>query len=417
MSLKKVLAELDIAPSGEDMKDLKEGTEKVVGALKEELKKVRQAKEVVVGGSFAKGTLAKSEVYDVDIFVRFDWRQDDISKLLENGVKKVGRKLKLKFKTVHGSRDYFSLSNGRIEFEIIPVSKIKHPREARNVTDLSYFHVNYVRRKLKGNLVKELLLAKQFCEAQGFYGAESYIQGFSGYGLECLIIYYGSFEKMLRALVKVEDRLILDPGKMYKKNGDVLFELNESKLHSPIILVDPTWKERNALAALGKESFRRFQGVAKKLLGKPGVKYFEVGKLDLSRMKKMKGELLHLSLETDRQEGDIAGTKLKKFSGFLERQLGKYFKIVEREFRYDERKSADLYLVLKSKGEVVRKGPPVKMKEASEKFRKANKGVFEKKGMLYLKEKVDFTGEEFVREWVGENKKVLKGMGITGVEI
>ena len=34
-----------------------------------------------------------------------------------------------------------------------------------------------------------------------------------------------------------------------------MYEINESKLQSPIILVDPTWKERNVLAGLNDESF------------------------------------------------------------------------------------------------------------------------------------------------------------------
>lgn len=417
MKLKKFLQGLDFSPSADDMEYLKKETERVVGVLKEEIKKVREAQEVFVGGSFAKGTLAKSEKYDVDIFVRFDLRYDDISALLEGIIKRAEKKLGLSVKKIHGSRDYFSLGNGKIEFEIIPVSRIKKPREARNVTDLSYFHVNYVKRKLKGKLIRELLLAKQFCEAQEVYGAESYIKGFSGYGLECLIIFYKSFEKMLKELSKSEERLIIDPEKKYKRKGDVLIEMNESRLHSPIILVDPTWRERNALAALSYESFTRFREAAKGLIKSPSMKYFEVKDVDVSKLRKKKGEFLQLKIMTDRQEGDIAGTKMKKFAGFLERELGRYFEILAKEFKYGEGKRADFYLVLKSRGEIFRIGPSIKMKENAEAFRKANKNVFEKNGFLHAREKIDFSGKEFIEKWSRGNRKKMAEMGISDVKI
>ena len=417
MKLKKFLRELDFSPSREEMEYLKKETERVVGVLKEEIKKVKEAQEVFVGGSFAKGTVARSEKYDVDIFVRFDLRYDNISGLLEGIIKRAEKKLGLSVRKIHGSRDYFSLSNGKIEFEIIPVSRIKKPREARNITDLSYFHVNYVKRKLKGKLIRELLLAKQFCESQGVYGAESYIKGFSGYGLECLIIYYKSFERMIRELSKAEERLIIDPEKKYKRKADVLIEMNESRLHSPIILVDPTWKERNALAALSYESFTRFQEAAKGLSKSPSVKYFEVKDVDVSKLRKKKGEFLQLRIMSDRQEGDIAGTKMKKFAGFLERELGRYFEILVKEFKYGGGKSADFYLVLKSRGEIFRIGPSLNMKENAGAFRRANKNVFEKNGLLHAREKIDFTGREFVEKWSRANERKMAEMGINGLEI
>src|SRR5207248_3084550 len=97
-------------------------------------------------------------------------------------------------------RDYFFLmADERLVFEIVPVKKVKNPKQAENSTDLSYFHVKYINNKLKNRkLVKEILLAKAFLKAQEVYGAESWIHGFSGYSIECLIIYYKSLDKMLK---------------------------------------------------------------------------------------------------------------------------------------------------------------------------------------------------------------------------
>ena len=104
-------------------------------------------------------------------------------------MKNTCKKLNLKLERLHGSRDYFRayVKNKNMYFEVIPVAKIKKVHEERNVTDLSFFHVPYVKRKIRGH-EDELLLAKTFYHAQKVYGAETYVRGFSGYALECLII-------------------------------------------------------------------------------------------------------------------------------------------------------------------------------------------------------------------------------------
>ena len=325
MGAKSLLKKLDFSP-GNDLSYLKKESKSFVLLLKDEIFKSGIEAEVIVGGSFAKGTLIRKELYDIDIFVRFDWKIDDISTPLEKALKEICKN-RYKLTKVHGSRDYFRAEkNKNLVFEIIPVTKISKPSEARNVTDLSYFHVNYIKRKLsRTNLAREILFAKAFCKAQKAYGAESYIRGFSGYGLECLIIHYKTFEKMARELSKAKERIIIDIEKRYKRKSDVLFELNESKLGSPIILIDPTWKERNALAALSYETFKIFQKSLKDFLRKPSERFFFESKIDEDKLikeaKKKKVEFVHVRLRTDRQPGDIAGTKLKKFSDFLAREI------------------------------------------------------------------------------------------------
>ena len=270
-------------------------------------------------------------------------------------------------------------------------------------------------------MAKEVLLAKQFCQAQGLYGAESYIQGFSGYALECLIIHYKSFLKMIRVLSKAKDRVVTDPEKHYKKTRDILFALNESRLQSPIVLVDPTWKERNVLAALNRESFRKFQETVKRFLKKPSREFFKEHKINVENLKKLaqkkKAEFVHLQIETDKQEGDIAGTKMKKFAGFLERELGHYFEVIEKEFEYSGREKANLYLIVKAKKEILLLGPPVNMKEHTQAFKKKHKEVFEEKGYLFAKEKINFSAKQFLGEYKREQAKKIREMKIISLEI
>lgn len=399
MNLNKLLKRMDFSVSEEEMNYLKSETEKIVKLLKKEVGRIA---EVFVGGSFAKGTLTRSENYDVDIFIRF-FKKKDLSLELEKVVKRVALAMKLKYDKIHGSRDYFRIApSPQLTFEIIPVLKIKRVKEAENVTDLSYFHVNYIKKKLAVNRREDVGLAKQFCKAQRVYGAESYINGFSGYALECLIVHYGSFEKMIRGIVKIREKEIIDIARFYKKKSDVLVELNESKTSGPVILIDPTWRERNVLAALSLDSFKKFQEGAKKLLKKPSEEMFLVKKIDVSSLenfaRKKGGEFICVRLETDRQEGDIAGTKLKKFAGFLARELEKYFIILANEFSYSGGKNADVYFVLKSRGEILRQGPPVKMAREVREFKKRNRNNFTKKGRIFARIKVGFKGADLVEK-------------------
>lgn len=419
MSVKKVVSGIELLPDKKTLAGIKRDVEGIVSKLREELKKAKISAEVFVGGSFAKGTLIKGEFYDIDIFVRFDWRLKDISKFLGKIVRSAAKRAKLKLETLHGSRDYFRMIRKDAIYEIVPVVKIKKPREARNVTDLSYFHVNYVKKKFSDRLRRELVLAKQFCKAQRVYGAESYISGFSGYALECLIIQYKSFEKMLRELSKIKlgDRIVIDPKKAYKRKNDVLFEMNESKLSGPIILVDPTWRERNVLAALSRETFAKFQEAAKRFLRKPSGDFFIIKRFDekifRGKAKKSRAEFVKIELKTDRQPGDIAGTKMKKFSNYIVNEVSRYFDIVGREFEYSGESKATLYLAAKSKKVIVRGGPPKAMEKAAKEFKKRNKNVFEKNGRLYSKIKINFTAKKFLRDFSKKFSKTVKAMGIS----
>ncbi len=413
-----------------ELKDIKDSCGVLVATIEEELKKGRIRANVFVGGSFAKGTMMKGDEYDIDVFVRFEenYSEKDISGLLWGVVAHVGKKLNKGVEKVHGSRDYFQIKwNEKTTFEIVPVVKIRQPKDARNVTDLSYFHVNYIKKKLKGSkkLIGEIILAKKFCKANGFYGAESYIGGFSGYALECLVLHYKSFDKMLKELVKVgeDKKLVVDMERKYKTKESVFIEMNESKLKSPVVLVDPTWKERNVLAGLNWDTFRKFQEVSKAFLKKPSAEFFGQKKLDVSEIeryaKSKNAELVSLKLKTDRQEGDIAGTKMKKFSNFLVSEIEKFFDVLKMEFCYSGTgQIADVYYVLRNRREIIKEGPPLELEEACKAFIELNgDNVFEKKGRLYAHKKINASGKEFLTEWIGKNGKIIREMGIVKVEV
>jgi len=374
----------EISLSAEEEKDLWQKAREIVGKIS----KVSKGTKVVVGGSLAKKTLVKKQIQDIDIFVVFS---------SEKEIKEIGgilKKAKLKTKRVHGSRDYFQVKSGREVLEIIPVLKISNLKNVRNVTDFSLGHVDYIKSKIKKNkkLSGEIKLAKAFCFANGCYGAESYIGGFSGYGLEILVIYFGSFVRFLKG---VQKKRVIDPEKYFKNEKQILFGLNESKLHSPLILIDPCYKYRNVCAGLKQETFDRFLKVSGQFLKSPTIKMFERKEVDVAGLekfaKKKKARFVELDLGTDRQKGDIAGAKMKKFFDFVVKELGrKQQNVLFKEFLYEGKgNTATAYLVVKEKKEINIKGPALCMGQAIGNFKKAKKKTFSKAGFLYSKEKID----------------------------
>jgi len=299
--------------------------------------------------------------------------------------------------------------------------KVKKPKDAQNITDLSYSHVRYINKKLRKKDLDEVRLAKAFCYANKCYGAESYINGFSGYALELLICYYGNFLKFVRAMAKVDDKLIIDIEKDYKNKNEVLMDVNSSKLQSPIIFIDPTYKQRNVLAALNDETFEKFKSACKKFLKNPLEKSFEVVKTDLEKIRKNaiknKSEFVLLEAVTNKQEGDIAGSKLLKFYNHLTDEIKKFFVIKNKGFNYNDKKSARYFFVVKSKKEIILPGPFVSQKENVRKFKRAHKRSFVKGKKVYAKERVKFNLRQFINLWKRKNARKMREMSVSGLGV
>jgi len=382
--------------------------------LDKKLKNKKINANIFIGGSIAKNTLVKKDKYDIDLFVRFDKKYDDkISDIL-------GKNLGKHAKRIHGSRDYYQIIKDGIIIEIIPVIKIKKPDEAVNVTDLSYFHVNYVVGKINKNkkLAEEIIIAKAFCHAQDCYGAESYINGFSGYALELLICHYGSFINFIKEVVKTKDgeKIIIDDSKFYKRKEQVLVEVNEAKIQNPIILIDPTYKERNALASLSNETFHKFKKVCNEFLKNPAPDFFE--KKDVLEELKQDKNLKIISIKTNKQKGDIAGTKSKKFFGFFLFNLKKEFLIKKSGFSYNDKKNiAYFYLTIDKKPDEIIKGPPITNIIGLTQFKKAHTNAFIKEDFAYAEIKHIIGFEEFFNNFLKKDKKIIKDMSITEIKL
>ena len=381
-NMKKLLREVleEIRPDREYEDEILERAEKIISAINKGLKGAK----ALLGGSGAKGTWLKT--FDADIFVKFNYKKykdkdDKLSDILESFMKRHFKLIRL-----HGSRDYFQIRQGNFTFEVVPILDIKKAADAKNITDVSPLHAEFVLKHKK--LADEIRLTKQFFKAAGIYGAESYIRGFSGYVCEILTICYGSFLALLKASSKWKEKEAIDI-KNYYRGKNILMELNKSKLVSPLIVIDPVQKDRNAAAALDNEKFEILKHRAKEFLKKPSREFFEVKHITPQDLIKKFGEkniLLIGVAPLDRKE-DVAGAKMLKAFHFIEQNLGHYgFKVIESDMLWHGKGSSLFYYALKSsklEKTIEIQGPPLRMKMHVESFKKKHKKTLVKGNKIF----------------------------------
>jgi tRNA nucleotidyltransferase (CCA-adding enzyme) len=316
----------------ENITIVKKEIKNVMKEIDTALKKNKIKAELALGGSASKDTLMGKN-FDVDIFVMFDYKkykQEDISSLLKDAIKH------LKPETIHGSRDYYLIDK---RYEIIPVLKIKSYKEVINITDASPLHASWVKKKIKLNpkLKDEIKLAKIFFKACGVYGAESYIKGISGHVSDILVIYYGSFMNLIKAISKWNKNIEID----VEKHKTVL---DKSKIQGPIIVIDPIQPNRNAAAAVDYKTYNILKKKAKEFLKKPNISFFIKKDITISELKDKYNLILKINVPIGKT--DIIGAKLMKGYEHILKEL-KEFTIIKSDWYWDKENTCFYYFKTK----------------------------------------------------------------------
>lgn len=346
-----------------------------------------------VGGSVAKGTWLAG-VSDIDFFILFDYKKYNRRHMIISDMAELALLQAFKFVTrLHGSRDYFNITYKNYILEFVPVLEISSLSDALNLTDYSPLHVYWVRDRINANkkLQTEVRLAKQFFKAAGVYGAESYIAGFSGHIIEILTIYYGGFLRFLKNAVNWKNGDIIDINKAYKSRNKVLGAINESKLQSPIIVIDPVEPTRNAAAALGEEKFSLLKKTAKKFLANPSAEFFKTKQFDINSLKQKKNQKLFV-LQASPAEGkeDVIGSRFVKQFEMLKSGISKLdFEILDSGWHWAGEGPAVFWIYLPARPlpkEKVIAGPPAGMpNKFIAQFRKKWKRIFLKNKRYWVK--------------------------------
>ncbi len=391
MNYKKILESCKSSP--EEQKHLQNLVKEIIAKIK------IPGATPMLGGSGAKNTWLRG-THDIDIYVKFNVKQyshktDQLADILGKVVKKQFKKVD----HLHGSRDYYQVNIPPYTVEIVPILDIKKAAEAKNITDFSHLHVAYVQKHKK--LVDDIRLAKLFARAQGIYGAESYIQGFSGYVMELLVIHYGSFMKMVRAVAKWKDTTIIGDKKEARR-------LNPAKKVSPLILIDPVQPERNAAAALSEERYKQIIRVCQKFVKHPSESMFEEEDINWQQLKK-KGTVFYCAVAPLKEKKDVAGAKMLKAFDFCKQTLERSgFKLYKSGWQYAS--PSCFYFVVDKKPlspTMLRQGPPVTHPEGILHFKKQHKKIIVKQGRLYAEVPRTYTHAEICLKAVLTSENVV----------
>jgi tRNA nucleotidyltransferase (CCA-adding enzyme) len=219
------------------------------------------------------------------------------------------------------------------------------------------------------------------------------LNGFSGYVVEILVIYYGSFLDLLKQSLLWKEGTVIDPSNHHNK-GQATFNLNRSKLNSPLIIIDPVDKNRNASAALSLEKFNHLKDAARKYLKSPHETFFRKEPFDYfslaEKAKKGKLHLLFLEVKPLSGKDDVVGAKLLKAHHFIEQKLSRYqLKESGWEWVMDSKNNSARFYYLLSldclPSEEIRQGPPLDLAEFAADFRRKNKDTFVKDGRLFAR--------------------------------
>ena len=312
---------------------------------------------IFVGGSVGKGSNLPG-LHDIDIFVRFK-EDGEISEMLQTVLESCFKKIvRLK-----GSRDYFKVDLNGFEIEVVPVLYITRSNQAKNITDHSPFHVNWSKRK-STNLVEDVKISKQFFRGIGAYGAESWIGGFSGHVIEILTVNYGGFKKLLTAISKWGDTAFADVEKHYSNEKLARASISESKQNSPLLVIDPVDKERNAAAAVTKEKYDFLRAEVESFLKKPKLNSFEELVITDEDIKKLvkKNKLYLFSAKPESPKLDASGAKmLNHYKKILRMFTENNFELIDSGFFWDKKNDGLIWFILNPKElskKHILKGPP-----------------------------------------------------------
>lgn len=193
--------------------------------------------DIFLGGSMAKGTDIRGS--DLDIFLLFSEIFDPIAVL---------RILKKKFREAreeYSEHPYIILDYPDFSVDIVPAYRIDSGNPLVTSVDRTPLHVEFVKNNFTSNMKNEARIMKQFLKGIGVYGAESSVQGFSGYVSELLIYYFKTFEG------------VVENASHWRIPHVVNCETSNFP-DANLVILDPVDINRNAAANVSKENLATF---------------------------------------------------------------------------------------------------------------------------------------------------------------
>jgi tRNA nucleotidyltransferase (CCA-adding enzyme) len=325
---------LEISDSSYPSKSKQNKLEKISKEIENEIMNFKDNRilEVIVGGSFAKGTWLESDT-DIDFFVMIESTVE--RKEFEEIGKSVGFYALKKYKPYlrYSEHPYVEGKVDGIRINIVPCYKVEK-NKWKSAADRSPFHTIFMQSRLNDFLKSQVRLLKKFLKSIGIYGSQISVSGFSGYVTEVLVLKNGSFKNVLQTFADLKPNYIIS-----------LESLNEKaigKFDSPIIIIDPIDSNRNLGAAISSECLAKFVLASRLFLKEPSIEFFKrPRKSSTNIINSIKSNLLIIEFKIHKRSPDILWGQLKRKLSSISKQLEiARFKIIKKISFTDEKEYA-----------------------------------------------------------------------------
>ncbi len=244
-----------VRPSPSDRERISETAEALMDIL---CSKAGGRFQPLLVGSVPKGTFLKDP--DIDVFLLYPV---NVSKeIMAKEALALGREILRGPVEKYAEHPYIHGTYGGYDADIVPCYKVEDIGDMRSSVDRTPLHTGYIIDNLPSGRRDDVLLLKSFLKGIGAYGAHAQVKGFSGYLCELMVLYYGSFEEVLRGAAS------------WKFKETIEMVEAEREFDEFFVFVDPVDPRRNVASAVDEETFALFIYAAKTYLETPKLSYF-----------------------------------------------------------------------------------------------------------------------------------------------
>lgn len=227
--------------------------------------------EPLLVGSVPKGTFLKDP--DIDVFLLFN---PEIPKdVMANTALGLGRKVLDEPVEKYAEHPYINGIFKGYNADIVPCYRVDDIGSMLSSVDRTPLHTEYIIKNLAPHKKDDVMLLKAFLKGIGAYGAHAQVKGFSGYLCELMVLHYGDFQDVLKA---VNDWV-------YGQKVEIVE--SEKDFKEPLVFIDPVDPSRNVASAVDEETLALFVYASKSYLLSPSISFFFPGQ----RKKRSGGEL------------------------------------------------------------------------------------------------------------------------------
>ena len=333
-------------------------------------------KEIVYGGSFAKGTWLKNEA-DIDIFIKF--KNDVDYDHFEAYGKLIGMQSLKEYSPYlrYADHPYVEAYVDGVKFNIVPCYNVSFG-DWKSAADRSPFHTSYVINNLNQEKKNQVRVLKKFLKSLKIYGAEISIEGFSGYVCEVLILKFGSF----LSTIQFFSTYSADNSVINITRPDHEQEKYKRIFDSFLVILDPIDENRNLGSAISSRSVATLIQSSRKFLSNPGNNYFREEPISHSNndLKDLLSSfILVIEFKYSDRPSDVIWGQLKKMTKSICKFVESYgFRVLKYHGRVHEKEKvcviALLYESLTISKLSIKIGPEIFRIHDLEKFLEINAG-------------------------------------------